>query len=103
MAPKEKSGEVTVNQRPFVVPDITIKELLGAIPCVPHHTSLSYPLTPLITVLTVSNVPPSGRRCTCMLFISYFLLFLLKPRPQSLGRLCDWLHLQGYDFPGHIH
>lgn len=32
MAPKEKTGDLTVEQGTFVVPDITIKELLGAIP-----------------------------------------------------------------------
>lgn len=32
MAPKEKTGGLTVEQGTFVVPDITIKELLGAIP-----------------------------------------------------------------------
>jgi omega-6 fatty acid desaturase (delta-12 desaturase) len=38
MAPKQKEGGLTVEQGVFVVPDLSIKELLDAIPCARFYT-----------------------------------------------------------------
>jgi hypothetical protein len=57
----------TVEQGVYPVPDISIKDLLGAIPYV-AACHLAFPLLngPLLE-LTVSNVPPCGHHYTCEL------------------------------------
>jgi len=54
----------TVEQGVYPVPDIPIKDLLGAIPYV-LSCHLASPLTQWLSELTVSNAPPCGHRYTC--------------------------------------
>jgi omega-6 fatty acid desaturase (delta-12 desaturase) len=54
-----------VEQGVYPVPNIPVKELLGAIPYVAAANFFSLLLNGPLLELTVSNVPPCGRRYTC--------------------------------------
>ena len=69
MTVESTNGRATIKQNEVTIPDLTIKDLLGAIPYV-HRQPPVFQSGQLIsfhhTVRTASNAPPFVRRSTCM-------------------------------------